>query len=110
MARLFLVHENMCIDVKKLSLLGIATVGGLGGIFDKYPVSFPDRIVNYTQPGRCLVPPDNGLSLIRSSDDPHFPWTGMLFGLTISGVWYWCSDQVCVIYVKPHQCKQFSHF
>ena len=22
------------------------------------------------------------------------PWTGMTFGLTISAVWYWCSDQM----------------
>ncbi|MEP7267137.1 MAG: sodium:solute symporter [Saprospiraceae bacterium] len=28
--------------------------------------------------------------------DPKFPWTGLLFGGTIVGVWYWCTDQYIV--------------
>jgi SSS family solute:Na+ symporter len=32
----------------------------------------------------------------RPISDPDFPWTGMLFGGTIVGVWYWCTDQYIV--------------
>lgn len=32
----------------------------------------------------------------RSMDDPDYPWTGMLFGGTIVGIWYWCTDQYIV--------------
>jgi SSS family solute:Na+ symporter len=32
----------------------------------------------------------------RPMTDPDFPWTGMLFGGTIVGVWYWCTDQYIV--------------
>ena len=32
----------------------------------------------------------------RPSNDPDFPWTGMLFGGTIVGIWYWCTDQYIV--------------
>jgi len=32
----------------------------------------------------------------RPSSDPDFPWTGLLFGGTIVGVWYWCTDQYIV--------------
>ncbi len=32
----------------------------------------------------------------RPMSDPDFPWTGMLFGGTIVGVWYWCTDQYIV--------------
>ena len=32
----------------------------------------------------------------RPSSDPEFPWTGMLFGGTIVGIWYWCTDQYIV--------------
>jgi SSS family solute:Na+ symporter len=32
----------------------------------------------------------------RPSSDPQFPWTGMLFGGTIVGIWYWCTDQYIV--------------
>ena len=32
----------------------------------------------------------------RPSSDPEFPWTGMIFGGTIVGIWYWCTDQYIV--------------
>jgi SSS family solute:Na+ symporter len=28
--------------------------------------------------------------------DPDFPWTGIIFGAPILGVWYWCTDQFIV--------------
>ena len=33
-------------------------------------------------------------NLLRPVTDADLPWTGMVFGITISAVWYWCSDQV----------------
>lgn len=35
-------------------------------------------------------------SLIRSANDPEFPWTGVLLGSAIIGFWYWCTDQYIV--------------
>ena len=32
----------------------------------------------------------------RPASDPEFPWTGMLFGGAIVGIWYWCTDQYIV--------------
>ncbi|MCK8521743.1 sodium:solute symporter [Aquimarina sp. D1M17] len=32
----------------------------------------------------------------RPVSDPDFPWTGLLFGGTIVGIWYWCTDQYIV--------------
>ena len=29
-------------------------------------------------------------------NDPDFPWTGLLIGGTIVGIWYWCTDQYIV--------------
>lgn len=34
--------------------------------------------------------------LWRDIDNDKFPWTGMLFGAPILGVWYWCTDQFIV--------------
>ncbi len=34
--------------------------------------------------------------LWRTVTDPEFPWTGILFGAPILGVWYWCTDQYIV--------------
>jgi solute:Na+ symporter, SSS family len=36
------------------------------------------------------------LSLWRSADHTNFPWTGILFGAPILGIWYWCTDQFIV--------------
>lgn len=36
------------------------------------------------------------LSLWRDLNDSDFPWTGILFGAPILGVWYWCTDQFIV--------------
>jgi SSS family solute:Na+ symporter len=36
------------------------------------------------------------LSLWRPATDPNFPWTGIIFGAPILGVWYWCTDQFIV--------------
>ncbi len=49
-----------------------------------------------------------GVSALRASSEPgtfdmwqpmshpSFPWTGILFGAPILGVWYWCTDQFIV--------------
>jgi SSS family solute:Na+ symporter len=36
------------------------------------------------------------LTLWKPMADPDFPWTGILFGAPILGVWYWCTDQFIV--------------
>lgn len=35
-------------------------------------------------------------NLWRPIDDTEYPWTGMLFGAPILGIWYWCTDQYIV--------------
>lgn len=46
-------------------------------------------------------------SLWRGMSDPEFPWTGILFGAPILGVWYWCTDQFIVQRVLS--AKNISH-
>jgi solute:Na+ symporter, SSS family len=36
------------------------------------------------------------MAIWRPATDPDFPWTGILFGAPILGVWYWCTDQFIV--------------
>lgn len=35
-------------------------------------------------------------TLWKPMSDPSFPWTGIIFGAPILGVWYWCTDQFIV--------------
>lgn len=39
---------------------------------------------------------DQFFNLWRPSNNSDYPWTGMLFGAPILGVWYWCTDQFIV--------------
>ncbi len=36
------------------------------------------------------------MSVWKPLSDPAFPWTGILLGAPILGVWYWCTDQFIV--------------
>ena len=40
--------------------------------------------------------PAGFLDMWKPATDPDFPWTGILFGAPILGVWYWCTDQFIV--------------
>ena len=37
-------------------------------------------------------PIERFFNLWRPMEDTEYPWTGMLFGAPILGVWYWCTD------------------
>lgn len=53
---------------------------------------------NDTSSGLCGEVPEDSMHLIRSPvpGESDLPWTGMLFGLAINSIWYWCADQVIV--------------
>ena len=70
------------------SLSGLAQVGGYEGMRYMYNHAVPS-----VRNGTCGDPSPYAMNLIRPHDDPQYPWTGTIFGLTVSGVWYWCSDQ-----------------
>ncbi len=42
------------------------------------------------------IPKEQFFNLWRPASDTDYPWTGMLFGAPILGVWYWCTDQFIV--------------
>jgi len=44
---------------------------------------------------KATVGPDH-FDMWRPATDPDFPWTGLLFGGTVVGIWYWCTDQYIV--------------
>jgi SSS family solute:Na+ symporter len=40
--------------------------------------------------------PANFWNMFKPVSDPDFPWTGIVFGAPILGIWYWCTDQYIV--------------
>ncbi|MGF1551927.1 MAG: sodium:solute symporter [Paracoccaceae bacterium] len=59
-----------------VTILGLQAVGGWSGM------------IAAAEPGT--------FSVWKPIDDPDFPWTGILLGAPILGVWYWCTDQFIV--------------
>jgi solute:Na+ symporter, SSS family len=56
-----------------LMFIGLNEVGGFGGLQARLPADY--------------------FSMWKPSNHPDFPWTGVIFGAPILGVWYWCTDQ-----------------
>lgn len=40
--------------------------------------------------------PESHFRLLKPMDHKDFPWLGVLFGMPINSIWYWCTDQVMV--------------
>ena len=56
-----------------LAVVGLQAVGGWSGLEARVPADF--------------------FSMWKPINHPDFPWTGIVFGAPILGVWYWCTDQ-----------------
>jgi SSS family solute:Na+ symporter len=59
-----------------LTVIGLDRVGGFAGL-------------------RAALPADY-FHMIKPADHPVYPWVGTIFGSTILGIWYWCTDQSIV--------------
>lgn len=77
-------------------------VGGFYKISQEFMLASPNSTIwessspigNRSSPtAQCGKPPANSLHLIRSADDTQLPWPGVFFGLTVTSIWYWCTDQ-----------------
>ena len=78
-------------------------VGGYEGLVEKYSTAIPNlTIFSEDNETNCGEPPSYALHFFRSAvpGESDLPWPGMLFGITISAIWYWCTDQVgkCLVH------------
>ena len=82
-----------------LLVSGFAAVGGYYEFEFKYNRAVPISVLeNITSDhAKCGMPSANAFRLIRGLDDP-LPWPGVFGGLTISCIWYWCTDQVSLYF------------
>ncbi len=65
-----------------VTFFGLQAIGGWGEVVNTVYASTPDgsKFFNLWRPG----------------SDTSYPWTGIIFGAPILGVWYWCTDQFIV--------------
>ncbi len=83
MVQLFILLGGMILA----TVFALDQIGGWSGMteaFDSYALANPD----FDHSGF--------FNLWRPSSDSDYPWTGMMFGAPILGVWYWCTDQFIV--------------
>ncbi|BFZ17588.1 hypothetical protein BsWGS_20627 [Bradybaena similaris] len=96
-----------------LMVMGFIEVGGYEQLRHRFFSAYPNTTLqhlgkddNYSYTS-CGIPPDNAYNLVRAADDGDLPWPGVFIGLTVSSVWYWCSDQVIV--QRALAAKNLSH-
>jgi SSS family solute:Na+ symporter len=65
-----------------ITIFGLQTLGGWGGLTETLSTG--------------SIESSTFFNLWRPSSDPDFPWTGIIFGAPILGIWYWCTDQFIV--------------
>ncbi len=54
-----------------------------------------------------LKAPAGFFSMWKATSHPSFPWTGIVFGAPILGIWYWCTDQ-CIVQ-RTLSAKNLGH-
>ncbi len=70
-----------------VTFVGLDQLGGWGEMTNTIAAAS-------AQPGNLGV--QQFFNMWRPMSDTNYPWTGMLFGAPILGVWYWCTDQFIV--------------
>ncbi len=73
-------------------------IGGAIGVtaFGIYELGGIDQVMASIRAEVSVDKANNYLSLWRPNSDADYPWTGILFGAPILGIWYWCTDQFIV--------------
>ena len=61
------------------------------GLKEKYFLALAS---NRSENSSCGLPRDDAFHIFRDPLTSDLPWPGILFGMSIPSLWYWCTDQV----------------
>uniref|UniRef100_K7FUN5 Sodium/glucose cotransporter 1 n=1 Tax=Pelodiscus sinensis TaxID=13735 RepID=K7FUN5_PELSI len=92
-----------------LTGFAFAKVGGYEAFMEKYMNAIPSNISygNVTIDPKCYTPRADSFHIFRDPITGDLPWPGLVFGLSILALWYWCTDQVIV--QRCLSAKNMSH-
>ncbi|NXY57371.1 SC5AB protein, partial [Callaeas wilsoni] len=94
----------MLVGAVSLMVFSFIEVGGLEGLQTKYFDAIPSiRKENSS----CGLPREDAFHIFRDPVTSDLPWPGVLVGMTIPSLWYWCTDQVIV--QRSLAAKNLSH-
>ncbi|NP_001162245.1 low affinity sodium-glucose cotransporter [Papio anubis] len=81
-------------------LMGFAfnEVGGYESFTEKYMNAIPSVVEgdNLTISASCYTPREDSFHIFRDPVTGDIPWPGIIFGMPITALWYWCTNQVIV--------------
>ncbi|KAM5227618.1 sodium/myo-inositol cotransporter 2 isoform 1-T1 [Ctenodactylus gundi] len=86
------------------TVAGFAAVGGMEGLQEKYFLALAS---NRSGNGSCGLPREDAFHIFRDPVTSDLPWPGILFGMSVPSLWYWCTDQVIV--QRSLAAKNLSH-
>ncbi|XP_041852016.1 sodium/myo-inositol cotransporter 2 [Melanotaenia boesemani] len=76
-----------------LMVFSFVEVGGWNVLMEEYTKAIPSiRVPNST----CGIPRGDAFHIFRDPVNSDLPWPGVIIGMSIPSMWYWCSDQVIV--------------
>ncbi|XP_032896642.1 sodium/myo-inositol cotransporter 2-like isoform X2 [Amblyraja radiata] len=87
--------QTVIMLIGALILMGYAfnEIGGYSALQETYFYAIPSvRDLNTS----CGYPRKDAFHIFRDPVTSDFPWPGVLIGMTIPSIWYWCTDQVIV--------------
>ena len=91
-----MVIGSLALMVKSLSV-----VGGYEALMEKYQAAEPDPEFSAfdVENKSCSAVQEDFLHMLRPVDvgAGDLPWSGLITGMTLSSIWYWCADQVVVM-------------
>uniref|UniRef100_A0A8V5FVD4 Sodium/myo-inositol cotransporter 2 n=1 Tax=Melopsittacus undulatus TaxID=13146 RepID=A0A8V5FVD4_MELUD len=94
----------MLIGAVTLMVFSFVEVGGLEGLQTKYFHAIPS---SRKENSSCGLPREDAFHIFRDPVNSDLPWPGVLVGMTIPSLWYWCTDQVIV--QRSLAAKNLSH-
>ncbi|KAF5929104.1 hypothetical protein HPG69_019124 [Diceros bicornis minor] len=92
-----------------LTAFAFHEVGGYEAFMTKYMKAIPTLISdgNVTIKEECYTPRADSFHIFRDPLTGDLPWPGIIFGLSVLTLWYWCTDQVIV--QRCLSAKNMSH-
>uniref|UniRef100_A0A8C5GXK8 Sodium/glucose cotransporter 1 n=1 Tax=Gouania willdenowi TaxID=441366 RepID=A0A8C5GXK8_GOUWI len=99
--------QTIIMIVGSFILMGFAfdKVGGYEQFQARYMTAVPSITGNIS--AKCYEPRADAFHIFRDAITGDLPWPGLVFGLTIQAMWYWCTDQVIV--QRCLSAKNLSH-
>ncbi|XP_060700064.1 sodium/glucose cotransporter 1 isoform X1 [Hemiscyllium ocellatum] len=103
--------QTIIMVVGSFILMGFAfnEVGGYDTMKEKYMNAITSQTTapNLNISAKCYTPRPDSFHLFRNPITGDIPWPGLIFGLSILAIWYWCTDQVIV--QRCLSAKNMSH-